>query len=181
MSMFTRQLCSVCGKRCGTFANNLLADGYLCSRCAGKLSPWLTDYHRLTAAQIRQHLAYRRANRQMVEQFTVTDQIAEGEPALILDRTNQLLILTGDPSWRHGNPDILAFSQLLAARTVVTPLGQVLLRVEAASPWFSRVDLPVGSGDDPAARPYGEKLAAVLNGLRRKEPAVTGSADDGRQ
>jgi hypothetical protein len=63
MGIFDKKFCDLCGEKIGLLGNRKLEDGNMCGNCAKKLSPFTTDRRRTSVADIKQHLAYREANK----------------------------------------------------------------------------------------------------------------------
>ena len=40
MGLFEKKYCDICGEKIGLLGNRKLEDGNICSKCAGKLSPF---------------------------------------------------------------------------------------------------------------------------------------------
>jgi len=113
LGIFDKKFCDVCGEKIGLLGNRKLEDGNLCGDCAKKLSPFTTDRRRTPLAEIKQHLAYREANKQSVAAFQLTRQFGEREKVLIDDSKGQFIV-TASSRWQSENPDVMALSQLVS-------------------------------------------------------------------
>ena len=59
-----KKFCDICGEKIGLLGNRKLEDGNMCKDCAKLLSPFMTDRRQSTVAEIKEHLAYREANKE---------------------------------------------------------------------------------------------------------------------
>ncbi|MDD5806136.1 MAG: DUF4428 domain-containing protein [Eggerthellales bacterium] len=109
MGLFDKKYCDICGEKIGLLGNRKLEDGNLCKECAKKLSPWFSDRRRSTVDDIRGQLAYREANQELVESFTVTRTLGTGTRVLF-DEDNQRFMVTSARNLREANPDVLNFA-----------------------------------------------------------------------
>jgi len=66
MGIFDKKFCGVCGDKIGLLGNRKLEDGNLCGNCAKKLSPFFTERRKTMLDDIKQQLAYREANKQVI-------------------------------------------------------------------------------------------------------------------
>ncbi|MGI6076893.1 MAG: DUF4428 domain-containing protein [Fastidiosipilaceae bacterium] len=111
MGLFDKKYCDVCGQKIGLLGNRKLEDGNMCKDCAKKLSPFMTDRRRTGLAEIKEHLAYREANRDMVAAFNVSRTLGDNTHVL-LDEDSGHFIVTSSSRWREENPDVIPFSQV---------------------------------------------------------------------
>lgn len=65
--MFEKKECAICGTELGLLGKTKINEGYLCKECVGKLSPFFGGYRSSTADDIREQLAYREANADIIE------------------------------------------------------------------------------------------------------------------
>jgi hypothetical protein len=111
MGLFDKKFCDICGGKIGLLGNRKLEDGNLCKDCAAKLSPFMTDRRRTTKADIKEHLAYREANKADVAAFNLTRTLGTSTKVL-LDEDARKFIVTSSGRWKNENPDVLSFSQV---------------------------------------------------------------------
>lgn len=116
--MFDKKVCDICGGDIGLLGNRKLEDGNLCKNCAAKLSPWTTDRRQSTVEEIRQHLAYRAANAQLLPAIHPT-LVLGGDTKVYVDEAAGKFFVTRYTNWRDRNPDIIDFSQVMDVRTDV--------------------------------------------------------------
>ena len=64
MGLFEKKYCDICGEKIGLLGNRKLEDGNICSKCAGKLSPFFTGRKKSTLNDIKEQLAYREQNKE---------------------------------------------------------------------------------------------------------------------
>ena len=111
MGLFDKKYCDICGKKIGLLGNRKLEDGNLCKDCAKKLSPWFSDRKRSTVQEIKEQLAYREANKAVVDAFNVTRALGD-RTTVLLDEDSKKFIVTSSRNWRDENPDVLDFSMV---------------------------------------------------------------------
>lgn len=111
--LFEKKVCDICGGEIGLLGNRKLEDGNCCKNCAGKLSPWFEERRHSTVQEIKDQLALREANKELVRNFKVSRvfgenwelQVDEGAGRFLIARTNNII---------EENPDVLSFSQITA-------------------------------------------------------------------
>jgi len=116
MGLFDKKLCDVCGGKIGLLGNRKLEDGNMCKDCAALLSPFMTDRRRTTLNDIKDHLAYREANKAEVAGFNVTRTLGE-KTKVLFDEDAGKFIVTSSGRWRNENPDVILFSQVTGCQT----------------------------------------------------------------
>ena len=70
--IFVKKECDICGGEIGLLGNRKLEDGNMCKECAAKLSPFFSERRESTVAEIKEQLAYREANKEVVAAFNPT-------------------------------------------------------------------------------------------------------------
>ena len=118
MGLFDKKFCDICGNKIGLLGNRKLEDGNMCKDCAALLSPFTTDRRRTTLADIKEHLAYREANKADVAAFNVTRTLG-GKTKVLLDEDAGKFIVTSASRWQSENPDVMLFSQVTGCQTEV--------------------------------------------------------------
>ena len=118
MGLFDKKNCDICGEKIGLLGNRKLDDGNLCKNCAKKLSPWFEERRHSTIEDIKRQLEYREQNKQKVENFRVTRQIATRTYNIFIDDTN------GNFAVAHNldiseNPDIVPLSSITMCKMEV--------------------------------------------------------------
>jgi len=111
MGLFDKKYCDICGEKIGLLGNRKLEDGNMCKDCAKKLSPFMTDRRQSTLAEIKEHLAYREANKEKVAAFQAT-KVVGGETKIYFDENKKQWLVTRLRDWRSENPNIMDFSQV---------------------------------------------------------------------
>ena len=119
MGLFSKKVCDICGGDIGLLGNRKLEDGNLCKDCARKLSPFMTDRRQSTVEEIRQHLAYREANRAVLASIHPTTVLG-GDMKVYIDDAAGKFFVTRSRNWRDENPDVISFGQVIDVRTDVT-------------------------------------------------------------
>ena len=111
--IFERKTCDICGEKCGVLGGTKLKDGRLDKNCVNKLSPLLGYLKNYTVEDIREHLAYREENEQIVKGFNVTHIAGADGTKLYIDAENRLFFVSSSDNWRASNPDVLSFDQII--------------------------------------------------------------------
>ncbi len=127
-SLFEKRTCSVCGSETSLLGSLRLEDGNLCEECVGRLSPFFVDRRRSTVEQIREQLAYRKANEAEVASFDVTRAMG-GSTKVLLDGNRGKCVVASSERWRDDNPDVVSLSQVTGCDIEVCEL-----RDEASRP-----------------------------------------------
>jgi hypothetical protein len=130
MGLFDKKYCDICGEKIGLLGNRKLEDGNMCKDCAAKLSPYTTDRLRTTVSEIKEHLAYREANKDEVARFNVTRTIGD-RIKILFDEDNEKFIVTSDNRWQSGNPDVISFSQVTGCQTEIRESRSEIKRKDA--------------------------------------------------
>ena len=166
MGLFDKKFCDICGDKIGLLGNRKLDDGNMCKNCSALLSPFMTDRRRTTLADIKEHLAYREANKANVEALNVTRAIGTGMKVL-LDEDARRFIVTSSKRWQAENPDVMEFSQVTGCSTEIKETRTEIKRtgndgkqvsfipprydidydfyatISINSPWFSEINFKV--------------------------------------
>ena len=116
MGLFDKKFCDICGNKIGLMGNRKLEDGNMCKNCAALLSPFMTDRRRTTQDDIKDHLAYREANKAEVAALNVTRTLGD-RTKVMLDEDNRKFIVTSSNRWQGENPDVISFSQVTGCMT----------------------------------------------------------------
>lgn len=118
MGLFDKKYCDICGEKIGLLGNRKLEDGNMCKDCASNLSPFTSDRRRTTVAEIKDHLAYREANKEQVAAFNATQTMGD-RTKVILDEDAGKFIVTSSGRWKNENPDVMTFSQVTGCQTEI--------------------------------------------------------------
>jgi len=111
--LFEKKYCDLCGEKLGVFGGTKVKDGRLCKHCVAKFSPWFSNYGSNTLEEIKEHLAYREANKEEVKNFNITHVVGSKYQKLYIDADSKRFIISSSSNWRTGNPDILSFDQII--------------------------------------------------------------------
>ncbi len=130
MGLFDKKFCDICGDKIGLLGNRKLEDGNMCKECAAKLSPFTTDRRRTTLDEIKEHLAYREANKDEVAKFNVTRTFGD-RPKVMLDEDNAKFIVTYSNRWQNENPDVINFSQVTGCQSEIRESRTEIKRKDA--------------------------------------------------
>ena len=111
MGLFAKKNCDICGGQIGLLGNRKLEDGNLCKDCAKKISPFYNERRRSTVKVIKEHFAYRDANKAAVAAFNATRTLGKGTK-VYLDEDAGKFIVSAARRLADENPDVLEFSQV---------------------------------------------------------------------
>ena len=113
MGLFDKKFCDICGEKIGLLGNRKLEDGNMCKDCAKKLSPFFDERRHSTVDQIKQQLAYREQNKQVLAGFSSTRCFGE-EKKIYLDQRNGTIVVSrlSPGNWSEENPDVIQLSQI---------------------------------------------------------------------
>ncbi len=123
--LFDKKICSICGGEIGLLGNRKLADGNCCKNCASQLSPWMTDRRESTVQEIKEHLAYREANKTNVARMNPTKIYGHGSK-LYVDENAKCFCIAGSNDWRRNNPDVVFFKQVADIKVDINERKQEL-------------------------------------------------------
>ena len=130
MGLFDKKYCDICGEKIGLLGNRKLDDGNICSKCAGKLSPFFTGRKRSTLEDIKQQLAYREQNRQNLNYFNPT-RVFGSKTKVYIDDAHANFVVSKKSDYRAENADIIAISQVSNARYEIEEHRSELYRKDA--------------------------------------------------
>jgi len=171
MGLFDKKYCDVCGEKIGLFGNRKLEDGNLCKDCAAKLSPFFSDRRGSTVEEIKEQLAYREANEELVAAFKPTKVIGGEHMKLYFDEDKKQWLASDARSWRSENPDVLEYAQVTGCDIDVEEDRRELFRkdkegneisfeppryefyydfymsIHVNSPWFSEIRFQVNDDE----------------------------------
>jgi len=111
MPLFGKKNCDICGGQIGLLGNRKLEDGNMCKECAKNLSPFFSERRRTTVTDIKEHFAYREANKTAVAAFNATRTLGKGTK-VYLDEDAGKFIVSSARRLADENPDVLEFSQV---------------------------------------------------------------------
>ncbi len=113
MGLFDKKFCDICGDKIGLLGNRKLEDGNMCKDCAKKLSPFFSERRSSTIEEIKQQLAYREQNKQVLAGFSATMTFGENKKIYVDQRNGTFVVSRHTPgSWSEENPDVIQLSQL---------------------------------------------------------------------
>ena len=169
MGLFDKKFCDICGDKIGLLGNRKLDDGNMCKNCAGLLSPFTTDRRRTSISDIKEHLAYREANKKTVADFNLTRTLGGGNMKVLLDEDKRQFIVTSASRWKEANPDVMEFSQTTGCQTEIKEIRSEIQRtdkdgkkvsynpprydidyefyvtIHINSPWFSEIQFKINN------------------------------------
>ena len=120
MGLFDKKFCAVCGEKAKLLGRKKLSDGnYICEDCQDMCSQFIADFDQYDTDDIMSHLEFMKENEPLVNDFTVT-RVVGSDYKLYIDDTKRRWILTADPDWRDGNPDVISFDAVLGCSVEVT-------------------------------------------------------------
>lgn len=113
MGLFDKKYCDICGEKIGLLGNKKLEDGNMCKDCAKKLSPFFDERRHSTVDQIKQQLAYREQNKQVLAGFCATRTFGEDKKIYLDQRNGTFVVSRHTPgNWNEENPDVIQLSQI---------------------------------------------------------------------
>ncbi|MBR3754668.1 MAG: DUF4428 domain-containing protein [Clostridia bacterium] len=113
MGLFDKKFCDICGDKIGLLGNRKLEDGNMCKDCAKKLSPFFSDRRSSTVAEIKQQLAYREQNKQVLAGFSPMFTFGEDDKIYIDPMKQSFVVSSRNPgSWSDENPDVIPLSSV---------------------------------------------------------------------
>lgn len=110
--LFEKKNCDFCGEKIGLLGNRKLADGNMCKECAKGMSSWVTDRKKWTVAEMGEHLNYRRANREVLQNFRHSGSIGRDQYRLYIDDANKEWFVTQYTNYMDENPDVFSYAQV---------------------------------------------------------------------
>ncbi len=113
MGLFDKKYCDICGDKIGLLGNRKLEDGNMCKDCAKKLSPLFSDRRSSTVSEIKQQLAYREQNKQILAGFSAMFTFGEDDKIYIDPMKQSFVVSRRNPgSWSDENPDVIPLSSV---------------------------------------------------------------------
>ena len=113
MGLFDKKYCDICGDKIGLLGNRKLENGNMCKDCAKKLSPFFSDRRSSTVEEIKQQLAYREQNKQVLAGFTPMFTFGEDDKIYIDPMKQSFVVSRRNPgSWSDENPDVIPLSNV---------------------------------------------------------------------
>ncbi len=111
MGLFDKKFCDICGEKIGLLGNRKLEDGNMCKDCAKNLSPFFSDRRSSTINEIKQQLAYREQNRQLLRSFA-PDCVFGNDKKFFIDSSKGVFVISrkGQNDWDEENPDIISIA-----------------------------------------------------------------------
>lgn len=204
MGLFDKKYCDICGEKIGFLGNRKLDDGNMCSKCAKLISPLMTDRKSTSVADMKEHLAYREANKASVSAFQITATYGTTKK-IFLDETHKKFIVSysNQNGWEKENPDVIPFSEVTSCvldtrehkeeefmtdaqgnKKSFTPRRYRLsydfyVKITLSSRWFSNIDvqlntLRVESRDIVMYQQY-QNMAEELKNAFLTKPSVAGT------
>ncbi len=113
MGLFDKKYCDICGDKIGLLGNRKLEDGNMCKDCARKLSPFFSERRSSTVAEIKQQLAYREQNKQILSSFRAMFTFGEDDKIYIDPMKQSFIVSSRNPgNWSDENPDVIPISNV---------------------------------------------------------------------
>ena len=115
MGLFDKIFCDICGDKIGLLGNRKLEDGNMCKDCAKKLSPFFSDRRSSTIEEIKQQLAYREQNKQVLASFSPVMNFGDDDKIYVDQMKSSFVVSRYNPgSWRDENPDVIPLSSVMS-------------------------------------------------------------------
>lgn len=114
MGLFDKKFCDICGEKIGMLGNKKLEDGNMCKDCAKKLSPFCDDRRHSTLETIKQHLAYREENKNVLRAFSPMITIDGDSRNIYVDTAKGNFVVSSNKpgNWDNENPDVIPISAI---------------------------------------------------------------------
>ena len=113
MGLFDKKFCDICGEQIKFLGNRKLEDGNMCKDCAHKISPFMTDRRRTSIAEMKEHLAYREANKEKLRAFKPTQTFGESKKVYIDRNAGAFVVSSYSPgNWTDENPDVIPLGEV---------------------------------------------------------------------
>ncbi len=113
MGLFDKKFCDICGEKISLLGNRKLEDGNMCKDCAHKISPFMTDRRRTTIADMKEHLAYREANKAKLRAFKPAQTYGDNKKVYIDTSAGTFVVSSRSPgNWTDENPDVIPLSEI---------------------------------------------------------------------
>ncbi len=172
MGLFDKKFCDVCGEKIGLLGNRKLEDGNLCKDCAKKLSPLFSERRHSTVAEIKEQLAYREKNAELLDSFH-PDRTYGHSKKIFVDTAAKKFIVTYYDNWKGENPDLISFSQVKNVQSKVEETKteiymkdkegnersysppryeyeySFIMRIFVESPWFDKIEIELNGNPGP--------------------------------
>ncbi len=130
MGLFDKKFCAICGDKIGLLGNHKAADGNVCGKCAGKLSPFFTGMSSSTIQQVKEQLAYRENNRQQLNVFSPT-KVMGHDTKVYVDANHNCFVVSKRSDYKSANADIINFSTVIGVTSEVKEHKTELFRKDA--------------------------------------------------
>lgn len=115
MGLFDKKYCDICGEKIGLLGNRKLEDGNMCKDCARKLSPFFSDRRSSTIEEIKQQLAYREKNKQILAGFSAVMNYGDNDKVYVDTNKGNFLVSDRTPGiWSDENPDVIPLSSVMS-------------------------------------------------------------------
>ncbi len=115
MGLFDKKFCDICGDKIGLLGNRKLEDGNMCKDCAKKLSPFFSDRRSSTVEEIKQQLAYREQNKQVLASFSPVMNFGDDDKIYVDQMKSSFVVSRYNPgSWSDENPDVISLSSVMS-------------------------------------------------------------------
>ncbi|HBL40426.1 MAG TPA: hypothetical protein DDY98_02200 [Ruminococcaceae bacterium] len=172
MGLFDKKFCDICGEKISLLGNRKLEDGNMCSGCAKHISPLMTDRRKTSVAEMKEHLAYRENNKQILAGFSASETYGEGRKVYI-DRAHGTFVVSNNApgSWEKENPDVIPIAEVSNCNLEIRedrheeyyndPQGNrksfnpprysyeydFYVHINLSSKWFNEIDLKLNTFD----------------------------------
>ncbi len=109
MGLFDKKFCDFCGGKIGFLGNRKVEDGNMCTDCAKKISPFMTDRRQTSVAEMKEHLQYRENNRNHLGRLQDAQVFGQDSVKLLVSRSNHVFAVTKADVGNLGtyNPDVI--------------------------------------------------------------------------
>lgn len=114
MGLFDKKYCDFCGEKIKFLGNRKVEDGNMCTDCAKKISPFMTDRRQTSVVEMKEHLQYREENKNKLSLLRGAQTIGEDSVKLLINRDNRVFAVTRADSGNLEavNPDVISISDV---------------------------------------------------------------------
>ncbi|MCQ2465806.1 MAG: hypothetical protein MJ095_09505 [Oscillospiraceae bacterium] len=194
MSLFGKKKCCSCGENIVTIYRKKLPCGLLCEKCSHEISPFVKSIRFTDTEKLRDHMAYRKENAELLEKFQITRIIGE-KTRIVIDDRNGLFLIADCDRWSDRQPDVIRFDQVTgfdeyieaiesgdyyeSSKGIATDLPEGYMTCNFSftltvdSPWFDVISMQINKDDlitddinSSEYREYKKMLAEVRETFR---------------
>lgn len=114
MGLFDKKYCDFCGEKISFLGNRKVEDGNMCTDCAKKISPFMTDRRRTSVAEMKEHFQYREENKNRLSLLRDAQAIGEDSVKILISKRNGVFAITktNAGNLESANPDVINITDI---------------------------------------------------------------------